>query len=113
MAFSADGTAIASRSDDRTVRPWDVVTGSCKCTLTGDTPMPCVRCRDAEAGSCKCMLTVDSSVYSVAFSPDGSKIAAAYSNKIQILDAQAQAKLGSPLTGHTGPVNSVCFDHTG
>ena len=46
-------------------------------------------------------LTVDSPVYSVAFSPDGSKIAAAHSNGIQVFDAQTQAKLGSPLSGHS------------
>jgi len=49
----------------------------------------------------------------VAFSPDGSKIAAGHGREIQIFDAQTQAKLGSPLTGHTGNVLSVCFDHTG
>jgi WD40 repeat protein len=78
VAFSADGKFIASGSHDRSVRLWDVETGSCKCTLT-----------------------VNSEVTSVAFSADGSKIAAAYSNKVQLFDAQAQAKIGSPLTGHS------------
>jgi WD40 repeat protein len=48
-------------------------------------------------------LTVDSAlgVTSVAFSHDGSIIAAAYLKKIQLFDAQTQAKLGSPLSGHS------------
>ena len=46
-------------------------------------------------------LTVDSDVTSVAFSPDGSKIAAAHEDKIQLFDAQTQAKIGSPLSGHS------------
>ena len=53
--------------------------------------------------------TVDSPVCSVAFSPDGSKIAAAHANKIQIFDAQTQAKLGSPLSGHSGYVTAVSY----
>ena len=51
--------------------------------------------------NCQSTLTVDSGVESVAFSPDGSIIAAAYHKKIQLFDAQTQAKLGSPLNGHS------------
>ena len=50
---------------------------------------------------CQSTLTVDSWVKRVAFSPDGSVIAAAYSDEIQLFDAQTQAKLGSPLRGHS------------
>ena len=76
MAWSPDSTQIASGSYDNTVKLWNAGTFECQSTLT-----------------------VDSSVYSVAFSPDGSKIAVAHWNKIQLFDAQtqAQAKLGSPL----------------
>ena len=52
VAFSADGTVISSGCKDRTVRLWDVETGSCKCTLSGH----------------------NDPVHSVCFSPCGTKI---------------------------------------
>jgi WD40 repeat protein len=69
---------LASGGDDDTVKLWNTNTGDCVSTLT-----------------------VDNGVSSVAFSPDGSKIAAA-DTKIQIFDTQTQAKVGSPLSGHSG-----------
>ena len=78
MAWSPDGTKLASGNSDETVKIWIAKTGKCDSTLT-----------------------VDSGVTTVAFSPDGSKIAAAHSNKIQLFDAQTQTKLGSPLSGHS------------
>ena len=55
----------------------------------------------AKSGIEQWRLTVDSGVESVAFSPDGSIIAAANGYEIQLFDAQIQAKLGSPLRGHS------------
>jgi WD40 repeat protein len=47
------------------------------------------------------LLSVDGKCHSVPFSPDGSKIAAAYGTGIQLFDAQKPEKLGSPWRGHT------------
>ena len=81
VTWNNDCTKLATGSLDKTVRIWSVSsTGTFECQST---------------------LTVDDSVYCVTFSPDGSKIAAAQSNEIQIFDAQTQAKLGSPLSGHS------------
>ena len=71
MAWSPDGTKLASGSSDDTLKIWNAKTGKCESTLT-----------------------VDKTVTSVAFSPDGSKIAAAHWKEISIFDAQTQAKLG-------------------
>ena len=90
--WSPDDKSLASASNDSTVRIWDASTRQCVSTLT-----------------------VDSYVSSVAFSPDGLKIAAAYSNEIQLFDAQTQLKLGSPLSGHSRYVTVVsysCFFQT-
>jgi WD40 repeat protein len=49
VAWSEDGKILASGSDDKTVRLWDVKTGECLATLHSHT----------------------SGVFSVSFSPDG------------------------------------------
>ena len=53
VSFSPDGTKVASGSDDKTVKLWDVTSGECLQTLEGHSD--CVN--------------------SVSFSPDGTKVA--------------------------------------
>ena len=55
---------------------------------------------DAKTFDVKSSLNVDSSVYSVAFSPDGTTLAAGCYQKIYFLDPTA-GEIKSSLTGHT------------
>ncbi|MBT7324934.1 MAG: TIR domain-containing protein, partial [Anaerolineae bacterium] len=53
-------------------------------------------------------------VLSVAFSPDGTRIASGSSdNTIRIWDANSGEQIGEPLTGHSWSVNSVAFSPDG
>jgi len=93
VAFSPDGTTLASGSADTSVRLWDVAShrqvGS---PLTGHT--------DA--------------VSSVAFSPDGTTLASGSEDStVRLWAVASHRKFGSPLTGHTDAVSSVAFSPDG
>ncbi len=79
MAFSADGTGISSGSEDRTVRLWDVVTGSCKCTLSGHSDY----------------------VRAITWSPDGTMLASGSDDKTIKLWNAHSGKVKSELSGHS------------
>jgi WD40 repeat protein len=99
VAFSPDGQRLASASDDST--PAFPVRGAI------------VKVWDAHTG--KELLSLDShahKVHSVAFSPDGQRLASAGFNQVKVWDARSGQELLT-FRGHTGPVHSVAFSPDG
>ena len=92
VAFSSDGSQLASGSMDKTIRLWDVDTGAEINRLTEHTL----------------------GVQSMAFSPDGAQVAyeSGYDGTIILWDFGTDAETRR-LTGHRGAVLSVAFSPDG
>jgi WD40 repeat protein len=91
VAFSPDGSKLASASADRAVRLWNVGTGQVEQTLEGHSGW----------------------VQSVAFSPDGSKLASASRDRTVRLWNVGTGQVEQTLEGHSGWVLSVAFSPDG
>ena len=90
VAFNSKGTMIASAdADNAEVKLWDAATGRLVRSLKGD-----------------------GFVFYLAFSPDGSRIAAGSGNNIKIWDV-ATSRVVFTLTGHEGDVLPVAFSPDG
>jgi WD40 repeat protein len=88
---SGNGLILASCSEDRTIKLWDMETGSCLQTLTGHQDW----------------------VKSVAFSPDGKMLASgSFDHTLKLWDRQTGNCL-STLRGHTSSITMVAFSPNG
>jgi WD40 repeat protein len=87
VCFSADDKTLASGSEDRTIKLWDVASAQERATLKGHT----------------------GGVRSVCFSADGKILASGSEDRTIKLWDVASAQERVTLKGHTGKVGSVCF----
>jgi sugar lactone lactonase YvrE len=133
VAFSPDGTLLATADSDRTARLWDVVTGRTVRTLTGHLDSvrgvgfspdgtllatasddKTVQLWDIATGrGIRALGGNTKYVLGVAFSPDGAILASAGYDQTARLWNIATGQIVRTLTGHSDSVSGVAFSPDG
>ena len=122
LAWTVDGSRVVTTSADHTVRLWDAATGAQLAVLDAEHPSSVAVAPDGSGVACRrggtvhfwdftvgpsTVLTPDVSyVYHLAWTPDGTRLAAssAYSTRVAIIDVDANRVVQSIDTGEIGKI---------
>ena len=130
VCYSPDGKYIASGSDDKTVKIWEVETGRELRTLGGhsyDVNSVCyspdgkyiasssrdsIKLWEVATGECIKTLSGNNDNYSLCYSPDGKYIASSSRDSIKLWEVTTGECIKT-FEGHTGFIESICYSPNG